>query len=138
MFTQRTPQVRSTCLFPTEKVPEFSTEQGAVFPPRRESTGLLSGSFPAMERKWREALAFFLRKKYRSSLQSKERFSRYGGKVPVFSPAAFRQWKGSGVKHLPFSYGKSTGVLYGARSDSEHVVFAFPATAGKGQSSLAH
>ena len=53
-----------------------------------------------------EALAFFLRKKYRSSLQSKERFSRHGGKVLVFSPAAFRQWKGSGVKHWPFSYGK--------------------------------
>ena len=49
--------------FLTEKVPEFSTEQGAVFPPRRESTGLLSGSFPAMERERREALAFFLRKK---------------------------------------------------------------------------
>ena len=49
--------------FLTEKVPEFSAEQGAVFPPRRESTGLLSGSFPAMEREWREALAFFLRKK---------------------------------------------------------------------------
>ena len=81
MFTQRTPQVRSTCLFPNGK-------------------------------------------KYRSSLQSKERFSRHGGKVPVFSPAAFRQWKGSGVKHLPFSYGKSTGVLYRARS-------GFPATAGK-------
>ena len=49
--------------FLTEKVPEFSTEQGAVFPPRRESTGLLSGSFPAMEREWREALAFFLTEK---------------------------------------------------------------------------
>ena len=38
-----------------------------------------------------------------SSLRSKERLSRHGGKVPVFSPAVFRQWKGSGVKHLPFS-----------------------------------
>ncbi|HJB36586.1 MAG TPA: hypothetical protein H9942_00780, partial [Candidatus Acutalibacter ornithocaccae] len=46
-----------------EKVPEFSAEQGAAFQPRRESTGLLSGSFPAMERKWREALAFFLAEK---------------------------------------------------------------------------
>ena len=49
--------------FLTGKVPEFSAEQGAVFPLWRESTGLLSGSFPVVERKWREALAFFLRKK---------------------------------------------------------------------------